>query len=146
VNKVILIGNLGQDPEIRNTNSGTAILQLRIATQERIKRGDEWVSEAEWHTVVVFGARAETCAKYLHKGSKVGVEGRIKTRKWQDKSGQDRYSTEIIADQVEFLSPAQGQGNSGQERSRGGSRDQGGQSTGGQRSDDGDPGFDDMPF
>lgn len=103
VNKSILIGNLGADPEIRQANSGTSVGNLRIATSERVKRGEEWVEETEWHRVTVFGRTAENCAKFLSKGRKVYVEGRIQTRKWTDKEGQDRYTTEIIARDVRFL-------------------------------------------
>lgn len=103
VNKAILIGNLGADPEIRQANSGTSVGNLRIATSERVKRGEEWVEETEWHRVTVFGRTAENCGRFLTKGRKVYVEGRIQTRKWTDKDGADRYTTEIIARDVRFL-------------------------------------------
>lgn len=104
VNKVILIGNLGQDPELRNTAGGTSVVQLRIATTDKRKDKDgNWQEQTEWHTVVVFGRTAETVHQYCRKGKQVYVEGRLQTRKWQDKSGADRYSTEVVADTVRFL-------------------------------------------
>lgn len=107
VNKVILIGNLGADPETRETQSGSSVGNLRIATNERRKNRDgEWVDHTEWHRVTVFGKTADNCDKYLSKGRQVYVEGRIQTRKWQDKEGNDKYTTEIVADQVRFLSGA----------------------------------------
>jgi len=113
VNKVILVGRLGADPESRNTNSGTTVTNLRIATSERKKNGDsgEWTEHTEWHRVVTFGRQAETCSQHLSKGRQVYVEGRIRTRKWQDKDGNDRYSTEIIGDRVQFLGSKDGGGN-----------------------------------
>ena len=105
VNKVIIIGNLGADPETRESKTGNAVGNLRIATNERRKNRDgDWVDHTEWHRVTVFGKTAENCEKYLSKGRQVYVEGRIQTRKWQDKEGNDRYTTEIVADQVRFLS------------------------------------------
>jgi single-strand DNA-binding protein len=120
MNKVILTGNLGQKPELRKANSGMAITNLRIATNERVKDGDQYKDHTEWHTVVVFGKQADNCCNFLDKGSKVAVEGKIRTREYQDKEGNNRKSTEIIADRVEFLtkpmngvSQAQGQPQSG---------------------------------
>ena len=107
VNKVILVGNLGQDPDVRKTAGGSAVCNLRIATSERRKDRDGNFSEhTEWHSVVVFGKQAETVARYLQKGRQVYIEGKLQTRKWQDKNGNDRYSTEIVADMyggVRFL-------------------------------------------
>ena len=119
VNKAILIGNLGADPEIRQANSGTSVGNLRIATSERVKRGEEWVEETEWHRVTVFGRTAENCGKFLSKGRRVYVEGRIQTRKWTDKEGQDRYTTEIIARDVKFLG-GQSEGGGGRSQGDGG--------------------------
>lgn len=111
VNKAILIGNLGQDPELRNTAGGTAVCTLRLATTERRKGADgNWSDHTEWHTVVAFGRTAENVAKFCKKGKQVFVEGRIQTRKWQDKSGQDRYSTEIVSDNIRFLGGGGGGG------------------------------------
>lgn len=104
VNKVILIGNLGQDPETRNTQGGQTVCNLRVATTDKYKdREGAWVDRTEWHTVTVWGKQAEACGQYLHKGKQVYVEGRLQTRKWQDKEGKDRYSTEVVADNVRFL-------------------------------------------
>jgi single-strand DNA-binding protein len=99
VNKVILVGNLGADPEVRHTQDGKPIVNLRVATSEswRDRNSGERKERTEWHRVVVFSeGLAKICEQYLHKGSKVYIEGQLQTRKWQDKDGQDRYSTEIV--------------------------------------------------
>ena len=106
VNKVILIGNIGQDPELRQTTSGTAVCNFRMATHERIYGSKE--EKTEWHRIVVFGAQADIVAKYQKKGKLVYVEGRIQTRKWEDNEGKARYTTEIVAKDVKFLSKADG--------------------------------------
>jgi single-strand DNA-binding protein len=104
VNKAILVGNLGQDPEIRSTGSGTPVATLRVATSDRRKdREGNWTDHTEWHTVVVFGRQAENVGRYCRKGKQLFIEGRIQTRKWQDKDGRDRYNTEIVADNIRFL-------------------------------------------
>lgn len=106
VNKVILIGNLGKDPEVRYTPSGAAIANITLATSEswKDKQTGENVERTEWHRVVFYQRLAEVAGEYLRKGAKVYVEGRLQTRKWQDKnSGQDRYTTEIIADSMQML-------------------------------------------
>ena len=105
VNKVILIGNLGADPELRYTPGGTAVADLRIATNRRYKTRDgDWQEETEWHSVVVWSKQAENCKEYLSKGRTVYIEGRLQTRSWDDqKSGQKRYKTEVVADSVQFL-------------------------------------------
>lgn len=106
VNKVILLGNLGADPDVRYTAEGNrAIAQLSIATTRRYRnqQTQELVSETEWHRVVMFGRTAEVAKEYLHKGNPVYIEGRLRTRKWQDQNGQDRYTTEIKAQRVQFL-------------------------------------------
>lgn len=104
VNKVILVGRLGRDPELRYASSGMPIANLRIATDESyVDRDGNKVERTEWHTVVVFQRAAENCANYLAKGSLVYVEGSLQTRKWQDQQGQDRYSTEVKAMRVQFL-------------------------------------------
>lgn len=97
VNKVILIGNLGQDPEVRFTQGGDAVATLNVATSEtwKDKQTGERREKTEWHRVVMFGRMAEVCRDYLHKGSKVYVEGELRTRKWQAQDGSDRYTTEI---------------------------------------------------
>ena len=104
LNKVMIIGRLGRDPEVRYTQSGSPVTTLSIATDESFTdREGNRTERTEWHRVVVFQRAAETCAQYLSKGSLVYVEGKLQTRKWQDQNGQDRYSTEIKADRVQFL-------------------------------------------
>ena len=100
VNKVILVGNLGQDPEVRHTPQGAQITTISIATSEswKDKNTGEIQESTEWHKVVFFGKLAEIAGEYLRKGSQVYVEGKLKTRKWQDKQGQDKYTTEIVVD------------------------------------------------
>jgi single-strand DNA-binding protein len=112
VNKVILIGNLGRDPEIRYSASGTAMGNLSIATTEGRKNREtgQWEDHTEWHRVVVLGRTAEVAGEYLRKGSKVYIEGRLQTRKWQDKDGQDRYTTEILANDLQMLDSRGGAG------------------------------------
>ncbi len=111
VNKVILVGNLGADPEIRYLPSGEAVANLRLATTDTWKDKDGNKQEAtEWHRVSYFGRQAEVCGQYLKKGSQIYVEGSIRTRKWQDKEGQDRYSTEIRGDRMQMLGGRQGMG------------------------------------
>ena len=105
INKVILVGNLGQDPETKYMPSGSAVTNLRIATSEVFKNKETGAQEerTEWHSVAMFGRLAEVAGEYLRKGSQVYIEGRLRTRKWQDKQGQDRYSTEVIADEMQML-------------------------------------------
>ena len=105
VNKVILVGTLGKDPETRYMPSGSAVTNLRIATNEqwKDKQTGEQQERTEWHSIAMFGRLAEIAAEYLRKGSQVYVEGKIRTRKWQDKEGKDRYTTEIIADEMQML-------------------------------------------
>ncbi len=112
VNKVILIGNLGADPEVRYTQSGTAVANVRLATTDsrRDKETGDFVDTTEWHRVVFFGRTAEVVQEYLRKGSQIYVEGRIQTRKWQDRDGNDRYTTEIVADQMQMLGGRSGGG------------------------------------
>ncbi|MCC7005993.1 MAG: single-stranded DNA-binding protein [Ottowia sp.] len=105
VNKVILVGNLGADPETRYLPSGDAVSNIRMATTDRYKdkATGEMKEATEWHRVAFFGKLAEIAGQYLKKGSSVYIEGRIRTRKWQDAAGQEKYSTEIIADQMQML-------------------------------------------
>ncbi|HYC46249.1 MAG TPA: single-stranded DNA-binding protein [Burkholderiales bacterium] len=111
VNKVILIGNLGADPETRYLPSGDAVTNIRIATTDTWKdKNGEKQEHTEWHRVAFFGKTAEIAGEYLKKGSPVYVEGRIRTRKWQDKEGQERYSTEIVADRMQLLGGRQSGG------------------------------------
>src|SRR5258707_15849117 len=112
VNKVILVGNLGRDPETKYMPDGAAITNVSIATsyQRTDKASGQKTEETEWHRVVFFSRLAEIAGQYLKKGSQVYVEGRIRTRKWQDKEGQDRYSTEIVADSMQMLGSRAGSG------------------------------------
>jgi single-strand DNA-binding protein len=105
INKVILIGNLGRDPETRYTQGGSAVTNLRVATAESWKdrQTGEQQERTEWHSVVCFARLGEIAGEYLRKGSKVYIEGRLQTRKWQDKDGADRYSTEIVANEMQML-------------------------------------------
>jgi len=105
INKVILVGNLGADPETRYTASGSAITNIRVATSEswRDKQTGEKQERTEWHRVVFFSRLAEIAGEYLRKGSQVYIEGSLRTNKWQDQSGQDRYSTDIVANEMQML-------------------------------------------
>ena len=104
VNKVVLIGTLGRDVEVRQTQSGSAVSNMALATNERWEKKDGSVEEhTEWHSVVLFGRRAELAGEYLRKGSKVYIEGKLRTRKWQSKDGQERQSTEVVAQDMQFL-------------------------------------------
>lgn len=140
VNKVILVGNLGRDPETRYTADGSAVTNISVATTStwKDKTSGEKREETEWHRVTFFGRLAEIAGEYLRKGAPVYIEGRLKTRKWQDKEGQTRYSTDIIAEQLQML----------------GSRREDGDQARGRPSDDAAPGAsegeynhdDDIPF
>jgi single-strand DNA-binding protein len=156
LNKVMIIGNLGNDPEIKYAPSGTAIANITIATTESRKNKDgEWEDVTEWHRVVMFGRQAEVCKDYLHKGSKVFIEGRLQTRSWEDQSGQRRYMTEIVGNQMLMLD-SKGEGGSGGGYSGGGSGGGGGGSSRQRNSqagpppgpppDNGPQGDDDLPF
>ena len=113
INKAILIGNLGADPELRYTQTGTPVATFNIATTRRWKDKDgQQQEETEWHRIVAWSRLAEICGEYLNKGSRVYVEGRLQTRKWQDQNGNDRYTTEIIAQEMKMLSP-RGEGGGG---------------------------------
>lgn len=104
LNKVMVIGNLGDDPEVRATPGGATVATLRVATNERwTDKGGQQQERTEWHRVVVWGKQAEQCGQYLSKGRQVFVEGRIQTREWQDKDNNKRYTTEIVAQRVQFL-------------------------------------------
>lgn len=123
VNKVILVGNLGADPETRYMPSGDAVTNIRLATTDRYKdkQSGEFKEATEWHRIAFFGKLAEIAGQYLRKGSSVYIEGRIRTRKWQDQSGQEKYSTEIVADQMQMLGGrGQGGGGGGDEGGYGG--------------------------
>ncbi|MFO1432569.1 MAG: single-stranded DNA-binding protein [Candidatus Competibacteraceae bacterium] len=113
VNKVILIGHAGKDPEVRYTASGSAVVNIAIATNEvwKDKQTGESQEHTEWHTVAFFGRLAEIAGEYLRKGRQVYLEGRLQTRKWQDKNGQDRYTTEIVATEMKLLGSREGSSN-----------------------------------
>ena len=121
VNKVIIIGNLGRDPEVRYTPSGAAVCNVSVATTRNWKNRDsgEKQEETEWHRVVFYDRLAEIAGEYLKKGRSVYVEGRLKTRKWQDKEGKDNYTTEIIADQMQMLGSREGMGGGADEHGEG---------------------------
>lgn len=116
INKVILIGNLGNDPDTRYTSSGAAVANVSLATSESWKDKDtgEQQERTEWHRVVFFGRLAEIVSEYLRKGSQIYVEGRLQTRKWQDKDGNDRYSTEVVASEMQMLGSRGGSPDMGQ--------------------------------
>ena len=106
LNKVMLIGNLGKDPEVRFTASGQAVASFSLATSEKFKgKTGEWEERTEWHNITLWGKLAEIAGEYLSKGKTIYVEGRLQTRKWQDKSGNDRYTTDIVGDKMQMLSP-----------------------------------------
>jgi len=147
INKVIIVGNLGQDPDTKAMPSGMTVCNLRIATSEswKDKQSGEMKEQTEWHSVAMFGRLAEIAGEYLRKGSQVYIEGRLRTRKWQDKNGNDRYTTEIVANEMQMLGSGRGMGGEG--------RAPGGRASGGEP--DGDPGRsstekddfdDDIPF
>ncbi len=154
INKVILVGNLGQDPETKAMPSGMTVCNLRIATSEswKDKQTGEMKEQTEWHSVAMFGRLAEIAGEYLRKGSQVYIEGRLRTRKWQDKEGRDRYTTEIVANEMQMLGSRGGMGGGeGRSESRaaggGGRGGEGGYSDaprGGGSSDQFDD--DDIPF
>lgn len=110
INKVILVGNLGKDPELRYTTNQMPVCSFSLATTEKRKDGAGWKDQTEWHNVITFGKTAENVKNYLKKGRQAYIEGRIQTRKWQDKEGKDRYTTEIIANTVQFLGGGAGKG------------------------------------
>ena len=114
VNKAIIVGNLGRDPEVRYTANGNAISNITVATTEswKDKQSGERQEKTEWHRVVFFGRLAEIAGEYLKKGAQVYIEGRLQTRKWEDKSGQERYTTEIVASEMQMLG-SRGGGTSG---------------------------------
>lgn len=112
VNKAIIVGTLGQDPDVKYTASGSPVVNISVATNEnwKDKQTGEAQERTEWHRIVIFGKLAEIAAQYLKKGSQVYFEGKIQTRKWQDKTGQDRYTTEIVANEMQMLGGKQSSG------------------------------------
>lgn len=147
VNKAILVGNLGADPEVRYLPNGDAVANLRLATTDTWKDKDGNKQEAtEWHRVSFFGRLGEVCDQYLKKGSQVYVEGSIRTRKWQDQDGQDRYTTEIRGDRMQMLGSRQG-GSDGNSSGSGGGNTRGSGSGGSTRTPPPGNDFeDDIPF
>ena len=148
INKAIIVGNLGRDPEVRYTANGNAIANITVATTEswKDKQSGERQEKTEWHRVVFFGRLAEIAGEYLKKGSQVYIEGRLQTRKWEDKSGQERYTTEIVASEMQMLG-SRGGGASGapDDDYSGEARSAAGSSGGG--ASGGDPDLDDdIPF
>jgi single-strand DNA-binding protein len=140
VNKVILLGNLGADPEVRYTPSGMAVANFRIATSESYKNKEgQKEDKTEWHKIVTFGKLAEICGEYLNKGKQVYLEGRIQTSQWEDKEGNKRYTTEIICNQMQMLGRA---GEKGSVPAEGPPEDSGGGSQAKEDTSD----FDDVPF
>lgn len=105
LNKVMLIGNLGRDPEVRYTGSGQAVASFSLATSERFKnkQSGEWEEKTEWHRVVLWGKQAEVAGEYLAKGRTVFIEGRLQTRKWTDRDGNEKYTTEIVGERMQML-------------------------------------------
>jgi single-strand DNA-binding protein len=119
LNKVMLIGNLGKDPELRYTASGSAVASFSIATTEKFKgKSGDWEEKTEWHNIVLWGRQAEIAGEYLSKGKTVYIEGRLQTRKWQDRDGRDRYTTEIVGERMQMLS-GRGEGGGGGRREGG---------------------------
>ncbi len=141
LNSVTLIGNLGADPEIKYTPSGTAIANFTMATAENRKnQSGEWEEYTEWHRIVAFGRTAEVCKDYLHKGSRIFVNGRLQTRSWEDNSGAKRYATEIVVNDLIMLDGADGGSSNDRDRGNqnrgGGSRRQSSSSTAAHENDD----------
>lgn len=134
VNKVILVGNLGQDPEVKYMPNGNAVTNISIATSESWKDQQGQLQErTEWHRVVMFRKLAEIAGQYLRKGSQVYLEGKLQTRKWQDQNGQDRYTTEVVADNMQMLGGRSNQEGGYQPMNAQGGQQMGGQQMGGQQ-------------
>jgi len=145
LNKVMLIGNLGKDPEVRYTTSGTAVAGFSIATSEKFKnKAGDWEDRTEWHNITLWGRLAEIAGEYLAKGKTVFIEGRLQTRKWQDREGRDRYTTEVVGDKMQML------GGKGDRSGGSSNHDSGHEFHGGGGSADYaggfNPGDDDIPF
>lgn len=146
VNKVILVGNLGRDPELRYTQNGQAVVNFTLATTENwTNRGGEREERTEWHRIVAWGRTAENCAQYLSKGRTVYVEGRLQTREWEDRDGQKRRTTEINAQTVQFIGSARGN-SPGSGPSRGPARPDASEPASGGGADPGPSDGDDIPF
>ena len=149
VNKVILVGNLGKDPEVKYTASGAAVANITVATSEswNDKQTGEKQEKTEWHRVVFFRRLAEIAGEYLRKGSQVYIEGKLQTRKWQDQSGQDRYTTEIVANEMQMLGGRGGEAGARPQQGSGGFRSNApAQPAAAQPQADNDFADDDIPF
>jgi len=146
INKVIIVGNLGKDPELRHTPQGQAVCNFSIATSESwTDKGGQKQEKTEWHRIVVWGKLGELCGKYLQKGRQAYVEGKLQTRAWDDKDGQKRYTTEIVANTVQFLGSGASQGRTHEDSSSGSSAHQ--DPFGAPPSfDEAEPTSDDIPF
>jgi single-strand DNA-binding protein len=116
INSVVLVGNLTKDPELRHTPSGTAVTTLRVAVNDRVKRGEEWTDAAYYFDVTVWGRTAENCAQYLAKGRPVGVQGKLTWREWDAQDGTKRQAVEIVADNIQFLGGRDGGGGGGEQQ------------------------------
>lgn len=147
VNKVILVGHLGKDPEMRYAASGLAIANFSLATSEnrKDKEGNK-ETKTEWHRIVAFGKLAEICGEYLNKGKQIYIEGRIQTNKWEDKEGNTRYTTEIIASTMQMLGSKGDNAGGGSYGGGGGGESSGGSSSGGGGEQPPPPDLDDIPF
>jgi single-strand DNA-binding protein len=148
INKCILVGNLGADPEVRYSPSGAAVTNIRIATSEvwRDKQSGEQQERTEWHRIVFFGRLAEIAGEYLKKGQQVYVEGRLQTRKWQDRDGNDRFTTEIVANEMQMLGGRGGGGGSASWDDAGAGQSSGGGQKQSQQQAPADDFEDDIPF
>ena len=158
LNKVMIIGNLGRDPEVRTTAGGSTVCKLNVATTERQKSKDgQWEDHTEWHRIVLFGKNAENAGRFLKKGRTVFVEGKLRTDKWKDQAGQDRYTTEVIGDNIRFIGGGRGEEGGGGSGGGGGGYGGGGGGGGGSYGGGGDEfgggggggfgdGGDDIPF
>ncbi|MCK6528383.1 single-stranded DNA-binding protein [Myxococcota bacterium] len=144
VNRAVIVGTLGRDPEVRSTTSGTAVATFTVATNRRVKSddGNGHVEETEWHRIVAFGSLAENCGRYLQKGRSVYLEGRLRSREWKDKDGNPRHTTEIVAQDVTFL--PSGPRADGPTAEEGGRRDRGGRPA--ERRGAQGAALDDLPF
>lgn len=137
LNKVMLIATMGKDPEVRYTTSGTAVASFSAATNEKFKnRSGEWEERTEWHNIILWGRLAEIAGEYLTKGKPVYLEGRLQTRKWQDREGRDRYTTEIVAEKMQMLGG----------RGEGGGRQGGARTSEDQGGSGGSPGYEEPSF
>lgn len=115
LNKVQIIGSLGRDPELRASNAGASYTKITVATSERVKKGEEWADHTEWHRVTIFGKQAENIVKYCKKGRRIYIEGKLRTSKYTDENGVEKFSTDILADDVKFLSAPDKQAETTQE-------------------------------